>query len=53
MKVRDILLSKNRTPFTLARDTLPSPCVIHLADADLGSPLRQARALPPAAWRMA
>lgn len=37
MKVRDILQSKNRTPFTVARDTLLSQCVIHMADEDLGS----------------
>ena len=36
-KERDILQSKNRSPFTVARDTLLSPCVIHMADEDLGS----------------
>ena len=37
MKVRDILASKNRPPFTVARDTLLSQCVIDMADEDLGS----------------
>ena len=52
MKVRDIRQSRNRTPFTVARDTLLSPCVIHMADDGLGSLVRPARALPLAASRM-
>ena len=52
MKVCDSRQSKNRTPFTVARDTLLSPCVIHMADEDLGSLVRQPRALPLAASRM-
>lgn len=52
MKVRDSRQSRNRTPFTVARDTLLSPCVIHMADDGLGSLVRPARALPLAASRM-
>lgn len=52
MNVRDILQSKNRTPFTVAPDTLLSQCVIHMTDEDLGSLVQQPRALPLAASRM-
>lgn len=37
MKVRDILKSKNRAPFTVTPGTLLSQCVIHMAEEDLGS----------------
>ena len=52
MKVCDSRQSKNGTPFTVARDTLLSPCVIHMADEDPGSLVRPARALPLAVSRM-
>lgn len=37
MKVRDILQSKGRAPFTVPLDTPLSDCVISMADEDLGS----------------
>ena len=52
MNVRDILQSKNHTPFTVAPDALLSQCVIHMADENLGSLVQQPRALPLAASRM-
>lgn len=37
MKVRDILQSKSRAPFTVQLETPLSQCVISMADEDLGS----------------